>query len=115
MQISPQKEITFGTLGNTSEGTAFKSLVLYDLSILDLCPLPMLIHDSNILKRLEDIHLEHILEHYIESGRQIFIAFDKADSTTRKAHEILESTSILRLSNNNKLFGRSWSNETDRT
>lgn len=115
LQISPQKEITFGTLGNTSEGTAFKSLVLYDLSILDLCPLPMLIHDSNILKRLEDIHLEHILEHYIESGRQIFIAFDKADSTTRKAHEILESTSILRLSNNNKLFGRSWSNETDRT
>lgn len=68
LQISPQKEISFGTPGNTSEGTAFKSLVIYDLSLLELCPIPVLIHDSNILKRIEDTHLEHILECYQNSG-----------------------------------------------
>ncbi|MDI6605080.1 MAG: DUF2326 domain-containing protein [Thermoanaerobacteraceae bacterium] len=109
LQITPQKEIFFGTPGNTSEGTAFKSLVIYDLSVLELRPIPALIHDSNILKRIEDIHLEHILERYMDSGRQIFIAFDKADSTTAKAHEILETTAVLRLSDGNELFGRSWS------
>jgi uncharacterized protein YydD (DUF2326 family) len=109
LQITPQKEITFETPGNTSEGTAFKSLVVYDLSVLELRPIPVLIHDSNILKRIEDIHLEHILELYQASGRQIFIAFDKADSTTTKAHKILEATTILRLSDGNELFGRSWS------
>ena len=109
LQITPKKEIFFETPGNTSEGTAFKSLVVYDLSILELCPLPSLIHDSNIIKRIEDIHLEHILERYQSSERQIFIAFDKADSTTEKAHEILEDTTILRLSDGNELFGRSWS------
>lgn len=109
LQITPQKEIIFETPGNTSEGTAFKGLVVYDLSILELCPIPALIHDSNILKRIEDTHLEHILERYQGSGRQIFIAFDKADSTTEKAHKILEDTSILHLSDGNKLFGRSWS------
>jgi hypothetical protein len=109
LQITPQKEIIFETPGNTSEGTAFKGLVVYDLSILELCPIPALIHDSNILKRIEDTHLEHILERYQGSGRQIFIAFDKADSTTEKAHKILENTSILHLSDGNKLFGRSWS------
>ena len=109
LQITPQKEIIFETPGNTSEGTAFKSLVIYDLTILELRPIPALIHDSNILKRIEDIHLEHILERYQSSNRQVFIAFDKADSTTEKAHKILEETAILRLSDGNELFGRSWS------
>lgn len=109
LYITPQKEIIFETPGNTSEGTAFKSLVVYDLSVLELRPIPALIHDSNILKRIEDVHLEHILERYQSSKRQVFIAFDKADSTTEKAHKILEETAILRLSDGNELFGRSWS------
>lgn len=109
LQITPQKEITFETPGNTSEGAAFKSLVVYDLTLLELRPIPALIHDSNILKRIEDIHLEHILERYQSSKRQVFIAFDKADSTTEKARKILEETAILRLSDGNELFGRSWS------
>lgn len=109
LQITPQKDIIFETPGNTSEGTAFKSLVVYDLSVLELRPVPALIHDSNILKRIEDTHLEHILERYQESGQQVFIAFDKADSTTEKTQKILEATVILRLSDGNELFGRSWS------
>ena len=109
LQITHQKGIIFETPGNTSEGTAFKSLVVYDLSVLELRPIPALIHDSNILKRIEDTHLEHILERYQDSGRQIFIAFDKADSTAKKARKILEATAILRLSDKNELFGRSWS------
>lgn len=109
LQISPQKVIDFSTPNNTSEGAAFKSLVVYDLSLLELCPVPALIHDSNILKRIEDTHLEHILECYQNSGRQIFIAFDKADSATEQAQSVLESTSVLHLSDGNELFGRSWS------
>lgn len=109
LNISPQKEITFETPGNTSEGTAFKSLVIYDLSILELRPVPALIHDSNILKRIEDTHLEHILTQYQESERQIFIAFDKVDSATEQAYTILNETAVLRLSDGHELFGRSWS------
>lgn len=109
LYITPQKDIIFETPGNTSEGTAFKSLVVYDLSVLELRPIPAIIHDSNILKRIEDVHLEHILERYQSTKRQVFIAFDKADSTTEKAHRILEETAILRLSDGNELFGRSWS------
>lgn len=109
LSISDSKDITFGTQGNTSEGTAFKSLVVYDLSILTLCPIPALIHDSNILKRISDVHLEHILEQYIASHKQVFIAFDKANSTTAVAHDILEETAVIRLSDGKELFGKSWS------
>ena len=109
LSISAAKEIAFRTQGNTSEGTAFKSLVVYDLSILTLCPIPALIHDSNILKRISDLHLEHILEQYIASKKQVFIAFDKANSTTAVAHDILEETAVIRLSDGKELFGKSWS------
>lgn len=108
LQILPYKEIAFGTPGNTSEGSAYKGLVLYDLSILELCPVPALIHDSNILKRIGDVQFEHILEKYQETGRQIFIAFDKADSATEKARKILDDTSILKLADGTELFGFSW-------
>ena len=50
-----------------------------------------------------------MLRSITSSNRQVFIAFDKADSTTEKAHKILEETAILRLSDGNELFGRSWS------
>lgn len=109
LQVSGRKEIRFGTKDNTSEGTAFKSLVLYDLSILQLCPIPALIHDSNILKSVGDIQLEHILQQYQESGKQVFIAYDKPDSTTDKACELLNKTAVLRLFNGKELFGQSWS------
>ena len=110
LRISPQKEISFETPGNTSEGTAYKSLVIYDLTILELrAVVPALIHDSNILKRIEDAHLEHILTKYQESGKQIFIAYDKADSSPAQAQKILEETAILRLSDGHELFGISWS------
>lgn len=109
LAISDSKDISFCTPGNTSEGTAFKSLVIYDLSILTLCPIPALIHDSNILKRISDVHLEHILEQYIASQKQVFIAFDKANSTTTVAHDILEETAVIRLSGGKELFGKSWS------
>jgi len=110
LKINPQKEITFETPGNTSEGTAFKSLVVYDLTMLELRPvIPAVIHDSNILKRIEDSHLEHILIKYQESGKQIFIAYDKADSIPEQAHNILENTAVLRLSDGHELFGTSWS------
>ena len=109
LEISPYKEIKFETPGNTSEGTAYKSLVIYDLSVLELRPIPALIHDSNILKRIEDAHLRHILERYQNSGRQIFIAFDKADSITDNAREILKRTTVLTLKDGDELFGKSWS------
>lgn len=109
LQISPQKIFEFETPDNTSEGTSYKSLVVYDLSVLGLTPVPALIHDSNILVHIENAHFERILEMYQQSGKQVFIAFDKADKCTPKAREILEATARIRLSDGDELFGMSWS------
>ena len=103
------KSYIFETPRDTGTGTSYKSLVVFDLSILALTPLPTLIHDSVVLKQIADDPLEKILGLYQKSGKQIFIALDKGGSYTKRTEEILEQTAVLRLSDNGKeLFGRSW-------
>lgn len=107
------KSYVFETPDDTGTGTSYKGLVVFDLSILALTSLPVLIHDSVILKQIADAPLEKILELYQQSGKQVFIALDKGGSYTRRTEEILDQTAVLRLSDNgNELFGRSWNVKT---
>jgi len=118
LTLKPDRTFEFGTPEDKSEGTTFKNLVVYDLSMLALTPLPALIHDSSIVKRIEDADFEQILGLYEDSGkrgRQVFIAFDKADSYTTKTFEALQKAAILRLSVGSELFGESWSRRTEPT
>jgi uncharacterized protein YydD (DUF2326 family) len=103
------KSYVFETPDDTGTGTSYKGLVVFDLSILALTLLPMLIHDSVVLKQIADDPLERILELYQQCGKQVFIALDKGRSYTRRTQEILAQTTVLTLSDNgNELFGRSW-------
>jgi predicted nucleic acid-binding Zn-ribbon protein len=116
--LKSDKSFEFGTAADKSEGTAYKNLVVYDLSMLAMTAVPALIHDSSIVKRIEDADFEQILGLYQDSGkngRQVFIAFDKADSYTPKTYERLQEAAILRLSVGNELFGESWSRRTEPT
>jgi hypothetical protein len=109
LQIHPDKSYDFKTPDNTSEGTSYKSLVLYDISMLGLTPIPALIHDSNILMHIDNEHFGRILELYQHSNKQVFIAFDKAEKCTPNARHQLENTAIIHLADGEELFGVSWS------
>lgn len=99
----------FFTPDDTGTGIAYKGLVVFDLSVLSLTRLPVIVHDSVLLKQISDEAIEKILELYQESGKQVIISLDKQDSYTKKAQIILEETSVLKLSpNGGELFGRSW-------
>ena len=108
-----EKKYTFITPDDTGTGTLYKSLIVLDLAILKLTNLPLLIHDSVLFKNIADIPLEHILELYALSEKQIFIALDKASSYSDKTAKQLNENSVLHLSNYGKeLFGFSWGNIT---
>lgn len=109
LSMASPRDIYFSSPENISEGTAYKNLVLYDLCLAQLCPVPVIIHDSNILKRIDDAYLEQILLHYQKCGSQVFIAFDKAEATKPKAKTILEESTLLHLYDGHELFGQSWS------
>ena len=104
------KKYVFETPDDTGTGTSYKSLVIFDLSILKLTELPALVHDSVILKNIGDQPVEKIMELYLACQKQVFISLDKDDSYTERTSEILRNTTILQLSGNgNELFGYSWS------
>ena len=99
----------FTTPDDTGTGTSFKSLIVFDLSILHLTQLPALIHDSLIFNDIGYKPLEKIMELYTESTKQIFIAFDKKEAPTETIQNILDSAAVLHLSTDgNELFGENW-------
>lgn len=100
----------FYTPNDTGTGTSHKGMIVFDLSILELTKLPILIHDSIILKQISDDAIDKIMEKYASfTSKQIFIALDKKGSYHQRTQEILSITTVLKLSSNgNELFGRSW-------
>lgn len=99
----------FETTNDTGTGTSFKSLAVFDLSVLGLTNLPTIIHDSIILKQIGDAPVEKLIALYRRAGKQVFIALDKADSYTKEASAMLYDGAVLHLSNHgHELFGWSW-------
>lgn len=99
----------FFTPDDTGAGIAYKGLVVYDLAVLGLTKLPILVHDSVVLKQISDDAIERIIELYSSCGKQVIITLDKQDSYSEKTGELLSESAVLNLGNNGKeLFGRSW-------
>lgn len=106
-----KNQYIFHTEDDTGTGTSYKGLVVYDLSILELTQLPILVHDSIVLKQIEDIAIQEILKLYEKSGKQVIISLDKVNSYSSESAEILNKNAVLHLApGGQELFGRSWSN-----
>lgn len=107
-----ENDYKFFTPDDTGTGTSFKNLIIYDLSILNMTSLPVLIHDSYLLKQIADMPIEKLLQLYQKSSKQIFISLDKVSSYTEESQEILQSHKVVELSNKGKeLFGFSWNDK----
>lgn len=105
-----KNQYIFETVDDTGTGTCYRGVILFDLSIMKLTCLPFLVHDSVLLKQIEDVAIEKILELYNASEKQVFIALDKVWSYSERSQAILKSNRVLQLgTNGDELFGRSWS------
>lgn len=104
-----ESSYSFRTPDDTGTGIAYKGLVVFDLAIAKLTKLPVLVHDSVVLKQISDNAIENIIGQYISCGKQVVIALDKQQSYTEKTTELLEKYAVLQLAPNGKeLFGKSW-------
>lgn len=100
---------TFVTPKDSGTGTSYKSLIVFDLAVLGLTPLPVLVHDSLIFNNIGYAPLEKLIELYTQSKKQIFIAFDRQEAPTEKIQKILDDTKVIQLSTGgNELFGTNW-------
>ncbi len=110
IQLNPSG-YEFRTSNDEGTGTAFKSMVVLDLAIMELTKLPLLVHDSLIFKNIGDAPLAKLIQLYQkQEPKQIFIALDKADSYDEQTCAVLEHAAVLHLSDDKgALFGMSWS------
>lgn len=100
----------FFTPDDTGTGTAYKGVIIFDITILTLTELPILIHDTIMFKHISDLAIEKIFELYNKSSKQVFISFDKQNKYTDYVKKIVEEKSVLKLGKDgNELFGYSWS------
>lgn len=108
--LFPNKYI-FKTPNDRGTGTQYRGMIMFDLVMLTISLLPVICHDSFLLKNIEDEAIEKLLEIYTGfTKKQIFIAFDKQNSYTERVTQILADNCVLRLSaGGNELYGRSWS------
>ena len=115
LTISDASHYVFFTPRDGGTGAQYKGLVVFDLAMLELTRLPVIAHDSVMLKNIEDDSIEKIVELYASTPKQVFIAMDKEGSYTPKTQKILEATKVLQLSPGaGALFGRTW-NDVERT
>ena len=113
INIESNKKYTFTTPNDDGMGTGYKSMIVFDLSILKLTVLPVLIHDSLMFNHIGFEPLERIMELYMESDKQVFLAYDKQEAPTKKIQEVLDKTTVIHLSEGgNELFGKSWAKKT---
>lgn len=106
----------FKTINDSGTGNSFKSLIIFDLSILSLTNLPAIVHESLIFRTIGDEPFAKIIELYTKfPEKQVFIAIDKATSYhSIQTQETLEKNTVLRLSSGGFcLFGWSWNETTN--
>jgi len=109
IRFESSKKYVFTTPRDGGQGTAYKSMVILDLSILQSTELSFLGEDSGIFKNMGNEPVDGIMRLLKDSQKQIFIAFDKEQAYSPEVSQIINDTAVIRLSEGgNELFGGSW-------
>ena len=109
LKFKSNKSYEFYTPDDSGTGTNFKSLAIFDLSVLKTSALPAIAHDSLMFKNMGDEPINNLMKLYSEFDKQIFIAFDKDGAYSESTQSIINKSTVLKLDENgNELFGKSW-------
>lgn len=109
LKVNDSSHYEFFTPNDLGTGSKYKGIIVFDLSMLELTKLPIIIHDSIMLKHIEDNAIEKILELYTHTNKQVFIALDKKGSYSHKTQTIMQNSVVLQLgSDSSALFGKTW-------
>lgn len=102
------KRYSFYTPDDTGTGTSQKGVILFDIYTLQSTILPIAVHDTIILKHIEDVTMQEILKLYAKvTGKQIIIAYDGKKRLDEEANKILSESTRLELSGGEMaLFGK---------
>lgn len=111
LTINAFNSYNFETPKDKGTGTNHRSMIIYDLAVLQNTVLPAIAHDSIVFDSIPRPDLSNLIRVYNDQvEKQIFIAVDKVSDCTDEAKAIIKQTMVLKLDNNEQaLFGEKWS------
>jgi hypothetical protein len=89
-------------------GTAYAALLLFDLAILELTPVPFVIEDSLLFKNIENALVAGLLARYDAQKKQVFIAIDEPSKFGTETSCLLSSNAVVELSKKSLLYDTDW-------
>lgn len=100
---------------DTGTGSGYRSLLSFDIALLEESSLPVIIEDSMMFKQIETDAVERIVTHLdIYNTKQVFIALDEIDKYDKPTQEIIQAHTRLKLGPGSEaLFGREWGKKTN--
>lgn len=108
------KRYSFGIVNDYGTGSLTRSMFLLDFAVLEQTNLPAIIHDSHLIKQVEDDSVVSLLEMYDRTEKQVFVAIDKGHSYSSEGMPaVLENSVVLRLDRHHELFGRAWNEKSE--
>jgi hypothetical protein len=105
----------FEVYEDTGTGKAFSSLLIFDLSVFKMTRLPLLIHDSFLFKNIQNSAVSGLARAYTSFSKQSFIAIDEIKKYGTNAADMLETNSVIRLTNESTLFIKDWRKHETKT
>lgn len=109
IQIDSYSKYTYKTPKDQGTGTEYKSLILFDLTILNKTQLPFVIHDSILFKNIWDEPVEGLFKIYDKSKKQIFVAIDRTNAFSDEVRQIISKSQVIKLGGGeDALYGFVW-------
>ena len=110
---------TFETHGDGGSGTQSRGLITFDLANMDVCDIPFVVHDAELMDPIEKPTLTEIVREYErvrESGKQVFVSFRSFEFYAEEVRPIIEAQKVIQLSaHGNELFGWAWNKEQEKS
>jgi hypothetical protein len=105
-----ERSYSFRVFEDTGTGTAYSSLIVFDLAVFQVTSLPCIAHDSLLFKNIENDSVINLLHVYRNIDKQSFIAIDEAGKYGEATASILRALSVIHLDDRNVLFIKNWRN-----
>ncbi|RXH57967.1 hypothetical protein GRAN_1277 [Granulicella sibirica] len=103
-----EKSYKFKVYDDTGTGVAYSSLVVLDLTVFQATVLPVVVHDTLLFKNIENDSVSRLIQIYLNSNKQSFIALDEIDKYGSETASILRSRSAIALDNVDVLYVKDW-------
>ncbi len=103
-----ENRYSFEVSEDTGTGTAYSSLIIFDLTVFLATQLPVVAHDSLLFKNIENDSVARLLQVYVQTEKQSFIALDEVEKYGPETAGFLRQQSVIQLDNTHVLYVKDW-------